>query len=91
MDIYQRLAGIERFRVELELNKQFEELLARHPEVQREGLPQEAVERFKRGGVSLREAYLLACEDAPRPKRQLSRAERQAMRAYGLDETALDE
>lgn len=83
MDIYQKLAEIEDFRLRQELEEQLRELVLKHPEVRQTGIPQEALDRFRRGGVTLTEAYRLA---RPTPQRAYSGddEEREALRALGM-------
>jgi len=64
------------------VDRQLQELVAKHPEVLQEGLPQEAQRRFAIGGVTLTEAYRLTRPQARHHSRTAEEAK--LMQIYGL-------
>lgn len=83
MDIYQKLAEIEDFRLRQELDEQLRQLVIRHPEVRQTGIPQEAIDRYRQGGVTLTEAYRL-CRPTRTARTRADDEERAALKALGM-------
>lgn len=52
-----KLHELDQFRSRVEVDEQVKQLVVKHPEVLRSGIPQEVSDRFVRGGVTLVEAY----------------------------------
>jgi len=94
MGIWQKLQELEDFRRQVEVDEELRRLLIRHPEVAQTGLPQGAIDRYARGGVSLVEAYRLHSDiggTGGTGVGALTPEERNLARAYGMTEHSCNE